>query len=79
LKDVQAEVLQIENGLKTLTESLAERGLDFEETIDNRKYEQEYIAAAGVKLGSDLKGDAKAPDDTSEGDGGAASGGSSGN
>lgn len=77
LKDVSAEVLQIENLLKTRTESLAERGLDFEETLATAKYEQEAIEAAGVKVGSDLKGEANAPDDTSDGDGGAGDGGSS--
>jgi lambda family phage portal protein len=78
LKDVQAEVLQINSGLKTMTASLAERGQDFEETIDTIKEEQDYIEAAGVKLGADLKGVADAAPDEETGAEDAAAGSGSG-
>jgi lambda family phage portal protein len=48
LKAAQAEVLEIENGLSTLTDSLAQRGLDFEETIETRKAEKAMLKAAGL-------------------------------
>jgi lambda family phage portal protein len=57
LKDVQAAVLERENGLNTLSNQLAERGMDYEETIDTLAQEQVYAKKKGVKLGADLKGD----------------------
>lgn len=67
MKDAQASVLAQENGFQTLTDTLAEQGKDFEETIDQIAYEQEYIKSKGVKIGSDTKGDATAPEDAADG------------
>jgi lambda family phage portal protein len=47
LKAAQADILEIENGLSTLEEKLGERGLDFEETLAQRKSEKEQLEAAG--------------------------------
>lgn len=68
LKDMQAAVLAVQNGYNAQSQQMAESGNDFEETIDQIKYEQDYIAAAGVKLGTDTKGIADtATDDAAAG------------
>jgi lambda family phage portal protein len=46
-KAAQADILEIENGLSTLEAKLGERGLDFEETLAQRKAEREQLEAAG--------------------------------
>jgi hypothetical protein len=48
LKTAQADILELNNGLCTLEEKLAERGLDFEEVIAQRKSEKEQLEAAGL-------------------------------
>ncbi len=48
LKAAQATVLEIENGLTTLTDALAERGLDLEESIETRKVEMQMLKDAGL-------------------------------
>ncbi len=53
----------VQNGFKTQTDIMAENGDDFEEGIDQIKYEQDYVKAAGVKLGTDVKGIADTADD----------------
>lgn len=58
LKDVSASVLAIENGLSTRTRELAKRGLDFDEITAELKVEVDRLNELGLKLGSDLKGDA---------------------
>lgn len=75
LKDMQAAVLAVENGYKAQSEQMAESGNDFEETIDQIKYEQDYIEESGVKLGTDTKGIADTATDTEADDAAAASGG----
>jgi lambda family phage portal protein len=75
LKDAQAAVLNVENGYESQSEQMAESGNDFEETIDMIKYEQDYVAASGVKLGTDTKGIADTATDTEADDAAAASGG----
>jgi lambda family phage portal protein len=55
-KDAQATVLAQQNGFETMTATLADKGLDFEETIDQIAYEQQYVKAKGVKIGTDAKG-----------------------
>lgn len=75
MKDVQADILANDNGLGTLTNSLAEKGMDFEETIDQIAYQQQYIKAKGVKLGADLKGDSAGNGVVEEDDGETASSG----
>jgi lambda family phage portal protein len=76
LKDAQAAVLQVQNGYESQSQQMAEAGNNFEEVIDEIKYEQDYIAAAGVKLGTDTKGVADtATDDTAAGSPAAAASG----
>jgi lambda family phage portal protein len=48
LKAAQAEVLEIENGLSTLTDALAQRGMDLEESIETRKVEMQMLKDAGL-------------------------------
>jgi len=48
LKTAQADVLELESGLTTLEAKLAERGLDFEEVVAQRKAERELLEAAGL-------------------------------
>ena len=75
LKDMQAAVLAVENGYEAQSEQMAQSGNDFEETIDQIKYEQDYITESGVKLGTDTKGIADTATDTEADDAAAASGG----
>jgi hypothetical protein len=53
---------------------MAESGNDFEGTIDEIKYEQDYITASGVKLGTDTKGIADTATDVEADDAAATSG-----
>ena len=55
LKSAQAVVLEIENGLTTLTDALAERGLDLEESIETRKVEMQMLKDAGLPMPSSSK------------------------
>jgi lambda family phage portal protein len=66
LKDIQAAVLANENGYVTKSQQMGENGNDFEETIDEIKYEQDYITESGVKLGTDTKGVADTADDDAQ-------------
>lgn len=50
LKDIEASVSAINNGLKTRTQVLAELGQDFEETMQQLAEEQKTIDKYGVKL-----------------------------
>lgn len=52
LKDITASALAVDRGFTTLTETLAQRGRDFEETIDQIAYENEYMAKKSVSLAS---------------------------
>lgn len=63
LKDVQSAVEAKRNGLNTLTNQLAEQGMDFEETIDQLADEQAYLKKKGIVLGTDIQGDASGVDD----------------
>lgn len=63
LKDGQAAILRLQNGLATYADELGKQGLDFEETIDERAREQKYIEAAGVRLGTDIRGINDSADD----------------
>lgn len=47
-KDVNASIAAIGAGLKTRTEDLAERGEDFEETMQQLAYEQKYAEKLGL-------------------------------
>jgi lambda family phage portal protein len=58
LKDMQANVLAIENGLQTRTQQLAANGNDFEETMEAFKYEKDYMEQLGLEFGTDTHGKA---------------------
>ena len=58
LKDVQATTLEIQNGLGTLEANLNARGLDLEEVMLQRKREQDLADSLGLKLGTDIRGEA---------------------
>jgi lambda family phage portal protein len=62
-KAAQATVLEIENGLTTLTDALAERGLDFEEVVATRKAEQQMLRDAGLSMPSSGKPTPDQPSD----------------
>jgi capsid protein len=48
LKDVEATVMAIDNGLDTRTDTLAEQGKDFDEVLETLKDEKEAADAAGI-------------------------------
>jgi lambda family phage portal protein len=48
LKAAQATKLEIEMGLATLTDALAERGKDFESVLEERRSEREQLREAGL-------------------------------
>ncbi|MGI3901093.1 MAG: phage portal protein [Janthinobacterium lividum] len=47
-KAAEADILEIENNLATLTEKLADRGHSFDDYVAQRKYEREALEAAGL-------------------------------
>jgi lambda family phage portal protein len=49
-QEVEADVVAINNGLDTITSVLADRGLDIEEVIAERKAEMDLFAQYGVPL-----------------------------
>lgn len=63
MKDAQANVLEYFAGQRTLTEILAERGVDLEEHLETYKYEQDLLKGYGIVLiqvkqgGTDGQGD----------------------
>ena len=63
LKAAQAVVLELESGLTTLTDALAERGLDLEEVIATRKAETQMLKDAGLPIASSAKHQPDQPDD----------------
>ncbi|MEH2476196.1 lambda family phage portal protein [Nitrobacteraceae bacterium AZCC 2161] len=62
-KAAQATVLEIESGLTTLTDALAERGLDFEEVVATRKAEMQMLKDAGLPMPSSAKPQPDQPND----------------
>jgi lambda family phage portal protein len=48
LKAAQATVMELEHNLTTLTDALAERGLDLETVLEERQAEQKLIASMGI-------------------------------
>jgi lambda family phage portal protein len=50
LKSAQATILELENGLTTMTAALGERGLDLEEVIATRKAESKMLKDAGLPM-----------------------------
>lgn len=49
-KAAEADILEIENNLATLTEKLGERGRDFDEWLAERQHERDALKAAGLPL-----------------------------
>lgn len=49
LKNVQADILEVENGFATFESKLAERGLDLETVVRQRKAERELFETAGLQ------------------------------
>lgn len=67
LKDANADIAAMEKGIKTHTEILAERGLDFEEQMERIKYENDYKAKLGLDFTSpDLKAQLQAANEQAE-------------
>lgn len=50
LKDVEANVRAVEQGLKTRSQVLMEQGLDFYEVVDELAKEQEYLKSKGILI-----------------------------
>lgn len=48
--EAEAQIVAINNGLMTRTQALAERGLDIEDVLTERRAEEEMIAAMGINL-----------------------------
>jgi lambda family phage portal protein len=48
VKDGQASLLMVQNGLTTWQQYYAERGLDFDEVMKRRKYEKDYMTTLGL-------------------------------
>ncbi len=57
MKDAQATILNLGNGLTTYARELANLGLDFEETMIERAAEQKFIAEQKLVMGTDISGD----------------------
>jgi lambda family phage portal protein len=49
LKAAQSTVMELANNLTTLTDALAERGLDLETVLEERKAEKELMATMGIE------------------------------
>lgn len=62
-KHFEAVALAISNNVMTLEEALAERGLDLEAAIEQRKAEAEMLREAGLTMGDVTKSAAPADDD----------------
>lgn len=68
LKQNQADILEIENGLSTLEAKLGERGYDFEEVLAQRKAERDQLTAADLPYPVPKnRDDFKPEDDTAPG------------
>lgn len=74
LKDVQASAIEMRLGLNTRTALCAERGLDFEEVLEQLAEEQALAEAYGVVLTTDL-GKPITDQETTDGTGASAGGG----
>lgn len=63
LKQAQADVLRLANGLTTYEAVLGENGMDFDEVIAARKAEREMIEAAGLQYPAPTNIEPSTPDD----------------
>jgi lambda family phage portal protein len=66
-KDAQAFELQLKNGMTTLQRVLAEKNIDLNTLIEERKYEQALLEDAGIRLAylAELGGGEDAPEEDS--------------
>jgi lambda family phage portal protein len=78
VKDQQSNALGVQNGFTTRQRLLGEQGYDLEDTLAELAAEEALIQKYGLKLGTDAKGVADAPEDAKEGDQTKASGSSKG-
>ena len=67
LKDAQSTILDLQNGLDTYENTLAEMGLDFEEVMTQRASEQKFIEDLKLRLGTDIRGIADSASDVAGG------------
>lgn len=58
LKDTQADIDGIQNGLTTHEEALGRRGKDWRKVFHQLKDEQDLADELGIQLGTDIRGDA---------------------
>jgi lambda family phage portal protein len=79
VKDMQASALGVQNAFTTRARILGEQGYDFEDTLAELAEEEKLIEKYGLKIGTDAKGVADAPEDAKEGDSQQSKGGSGGN
>jgi len=66
-KDMQANITGVSNGFTTRSRILGEQGYDLEEALKELAEEEKLIEKYGLKLGTDAKGIADAPEDAEEG------------
>jgi lambda family phage portal protein len=64
-KDVQATVLALDNNLTTITRELKRQGLDFDDMLDERKYEIDKMKEAGI-VNSEAKDEKRKPVDDND-------------
>ncbi|MGY3618416.1 phage portal protein [Bradyrhizobium sp. USDA 10063] len=65
LKQAQADIVELENGLATMEQKLGERGMDLEEVISQRQAEREQLEAAKLHVPVPKNRDSwKSEDDT---------------
>jgi lambda family phage portal protein len=56
-KDMQSIILKLGEGISTLEDECAKVGLDWQEVVDQRAREQEYIKSKNIVFGVDITGD----------------------
>lgn len=66
-KDQVAAQMSVQNGFTTRRRVLASQGEELESTLEELAAEEELIKSLGLKLGTDAKGKADAPEDEEEG------------
>jgi len=66
LKDVQANILAVQNGLSSRTELLAEKGADIEDVLTDIKHENELAESMGISITASAAKPSASPDKESE-------------
>lgn len=77
LKDVQAAVVAVKNGLGSRSQFLAEQGISYEDVLEELKEEQEMADEAGVDIAGDAAAQAAAADTLKKEEGASSDGESS--